>query len=180
VIANGTPFDRLFADLSDRMGVLHTTDTDPSQRDRVIWEHAGFAREPIGYTIPGTVTIGRHAHKYKVSVYGASELEAAARAAQLEGHLDNIIGPPQGAPPPPGLESGWSRHGYKVGESTPIAGGDGTAAGRGCSLTVTLYQPIFSELRASLTVGEVDLTAIASAGQGASADGTMEAALVAG
>lgn len=167
-VARGTPFDDLFAQLTERMGVLHTAspDTDPSQRDRVEWKHDGFTREPIGYSIPGTVTIARHAHEYQVSVYGGSELEVSDRARELEGHLDNLAGPPQGAPPPAG-------NGYHVGKSSkPVRGGDGDAAGFGCTVPITLYLPVFSEVRPQLVVHHPSVTVVAAAGQGAVNPGT--------
>lgn len=166
----GTPFDALFQALTERMRVLHTAtpDTDPSQRDRVEWAHDGFTRENIPYNIPGTVTVGRHAHRYKVSVYGATELEVASRAAEIEGHLWNLIGPPQGAPPPAG-------NGYKVGStSTPTRGGDGISAGFACVVEITLNEPVFSEVRPKLAVTHPGVTTTATAGQGASASGSIE------
>ncbi len=181
-LGRGSPFDGVFAALTEAMGVLHTAspDTDPSQKDRCEWKHGGFGGlEPIGYTMPGTVTIGRQAVEYQVSVYGASELEVLARAGELAGHLDNLVGPPQGAAPPPGLGEGWIRHGYKVGRtSTPAQGADGTSAGYGCTLPVTLYQPVYAELRPTLTVGRVEFTATAEAGADAD-EADMEAAIVA-
>jgi hypothetical protein len=166
-VGRGTPFDSLFASLTEKMGVLHTAtpDTDPSQADRCEWADAGLTGlEPIGYTMPGTVTIGRQGIEYQVSIYGASKLEVFARASQLAGWLDYFVGPPQGAAPPPGYEDGWIRHGYKIGRtSVPVQGGDGAAAGYGCALPVTLYQPVYAAVKPTLTVGQVDFTATAEA-----------------
>lgn len=172
--AKGTPFDDLFASLTEKMGIPHTAspDTDPSQRERVEWDNnGGTGLEPIGYTIPGTVTIGRQGVEYQVSVHGSSELEVLTRAGEIAGWLDVLIGPPQGAPPPAG-------NGFKVGKlSKPVRGGDGISAGYACVVPITLYLPVFSEVRPMLIVGEVDLTATALAGQGASNDGVMSGAV---
>jgi hypothetical protein len=166
----GTPFDDLLQALTEKMGVLHTAkpDTDPSQRDRVEWRNADSTYEPCPYTIPGTVTIGRNAVEYQVAVYGATELEVLQRVADLAGWLDNLVGPPQGAPPPAG-------NGYKIGKSSkPTQGGDGVSAGFGCTVPVTLFLPVFSEVRAELTVGHPGVSAIAKGSDdGPTNDGTI-------
>jgi hypothetical protein len=174
VIANGTPFDKLFADLSDRMGVLHTTDTDPSQRDRVIWERAGaLTPEPIRYTRAGVKLIGRLGHPWTARVYGASDLEVSQRVAQLLGWIDELVGPPQGCE-----TEGHDGYKFAPGEIAP-QGGDGKAAGRGCDVAVTLYQPVASQIRPPATITRINVAATALAGGGASDPGTINAAAVA-
>jgi hypothetical protein len=164
---SATPLDPLLAALTEALGVPQQAypDVDQTMADRCEWHNDGFTGlEPIGYTMPGTVTIGRQGVEYQVSIYGASELEVLARAAQLAGKLDRLVGPPQGAPPPAG-------HGYKVGRSSkPVRGGDGTSAGWSTVLPVTLFQPVYSEVRPLLTVAHPSITTTAQAGNGVGPD----------
>ena len=168
-VARGTPFEALFASLTERMGVLHTSspDDDGSNKDRVEWTLVNFeGNQTIGYSIPGTVTIGRQALEYDVHIHGASELEVLQRARELAGWLDFFVGPPQGAPPPAG-------NGYKVGKtSKPVRGSDGLSASWGCVMQVTLYEPVFSEVRPILLVGQVNVTTTAQA-DASTSDGVM-------
>ncbi len=160
------PFELLFQQLSGRMGVIHelgpVANGVKGQPGRIVWTDKGpGASEPIGYTIPGTVTISRQPCEYSVEIYGGSPAEVLQTARDLEGWLDNLAGPPRGAPPPAG-------NGYKVGRpSQPLATGDGEATGCSTSLDVTLYVPVFSEVRPSLTVGHPSVAATAKG----SADG---------
>ncbi len=167
--AGGTPFDWFFDALTSRMGILHTTEGHASQRDRVIWERSG-ALEPgnIKYTRPGEKTIGKLGHPWTASVYGASDLEVCARVAELWGHIDEVVGPPQGT------GEVADHHGYtlKPGKVEP-RGGDGVAAGYGCDVAVTLYTPVASQIRPLAAVTSVSVTATAPAGGGASEPGSL-------
>lgn len=165
-IASGTPFDDLLAQLTERMGVLHTAspDVDPSQRDRVEWKNSGVSGlKKRGYRKPGTVTTGFQGVKYDVAIYGATELEALARASQLVGWLDYLIGPPQGA-----ADAG---DGFDIGDaSVPVRGGDGNAAGFACVLPVTLYQPIYREIQPARLVLTHPIAVIATAPDGSAGE----------
>lgn len=168
-VARGTPFDALFAQLTERMGVLHTAapDTDPSQRDRVEWKNDGGGT-PVnrGYRKQGADFCGFLAVRYQVSVYGATELEVVSRLAELAGWLDYTIGPEQGA-----ADAG---DGYLIGASGPIKGGEGDAAGYGCITPITLYQPVYQQIwgRAQVQGVTVNTSVVHS-------DGTLEPAIVA-
>lgn len=163
-IPSGTPFDALFAALTEKMGVTNTTESSPTQRDRVEWERSGpLGTEPIKYTREGFKFIGRMAHPWTASVYGASDLEVCNRVRELIGWLDELVGPPQGCEVP-------DHDGYKVaaGKVEP-RGGDGGAAGYGCDVAVTLYTPIYSQVRPPATILRTDITATATASADASA-----------
>ena len=165
------PFELLFQQLTGAMKVVHelgpVANGVPGQPGRIVWTDKGpGASEPIGYNIPGTTTIGRQPIDYEVAVYGGSPLEVYQTCRDLEGWLDNLVGPPKGAPPPAG-------NGYKVGKPTvPVQVGDGTSTGCGSTMLVTLYQPIFSEVRPKLTVSHPSVTITAAAGQGAADPGS--------
>lgn len=172
------PFELLFQQLSgamSRVGAPVVHELGPvaggvaAQPGRIVWTDKGpGASEPIGYTIPGTVTIGRQPCEYTVDVYGSSPADVLQKCRDIEGWLDNLVGPPKGAPPPAG-------NGYKIGKaSAPVAVGDGTSTGCGAAMDVTLYLPIFSEVRPSLLVGHPSVTATASgSADGPTNDGHM-------
>ena len=150
----GSPFDALFQALTERMGIAHTAvpDTDPTQRDRIEWRNArvgGIVSR--GYRKTNTVTVGFLPIAYDVSVYGATELEVAARCAELGGWLDYLAGPKQGA-----SDAG---DGYDVGKGGPITGGEGIA-GYGCKLPVTLYLAVLQQVWTPRTVVSVAVTVI--------------------
>lgn len=136
-VARGTPFDDLFAALTEKMGLPHaaTPDTDPSQRDRFEWNNVGGASVSRGYRRQGQNFCGFRSVKYDVSVYGATELEVIEHLASFEGWLDILVGPAQGAP-----DAG---DGYDLGMAKPMHGGDGVAAGFATVLPLTLYLPVF-------------------------------------
>ncbi len=167
------PFELLFQQLSGVMRVSH--ELGPSAGiikgnvHRIVWTDKGpSASEPIGYTIPGTVTISRQPCEYAVEVYGGSPADVLQRCRDLEGWLDNLVGPPRGAPPPAG-------NGYKIGRpSAPLEVGDGTSTGCSVTIDVTLYLPVFSEVRPSLLVGHPSVTATAKgSGDGPTNDGSV-------
>ncbi len=167
----GTPFDSLFEALTLRMGVLHTCETAPSQRDRVVWERSGpLGSEPIRYGRVGLKIIKRRAHPWTVNVYGASDLEVCARVDQLEGWLDELIGPEQGCE-----AEGHDGYKFAAGKVAP-QGGDGKAAGYGCDVAVTLYTPVASQKMPPITIQRVTVTATAPAGGGATNPGSITAA----
>ncbi len=168
MIAAGTPFDALFAALSDRMGVLHTVGGSPSQRDRVVWERSGpLGSEPIRYTRPGVKIIKRRVHPWTASVYGASDLEVCQRVDALEGWLNELIGPEQGCE-----TAGHDGYKFAAGKVEP-RGGDGTAAGYGCDVAVTLYAPVASQIRPLATIVRVDIAATAPAAGDATEPGSI-------
>ena len=134
-----TPFAWLFDALTNKMGVLHTTETTATQRDRVVWERSGDpSPEPTHYRLAGQKTLGRDGHPHAVTVYGASDVEVSARVGQLRVWIDRLVGPPQGCHE---LEN---HHGYKFaqGKGGGIVGGDGKAMGYATTLSVTLYTPV--------------------------------------
>ncbi len=166
----GTPFDALFETLTIRMGVLHTTETSPTQRDRVAWSRSGaLGSEPIRWGRKGLKIIKRRAHPWTASVYGASDLEVCARVDQLESWLDELVGPEQGCE-----TAGHDGYKFAAGKIEP-RGGDGVSAGYGCDVAVTLYTPVASQIRPPITITSVTIAATAPAGGGASDPGTIHA-----
>ncbi len=102
-------------------------------------------------------------------MYGASSSEVTLRSEQLEGHLDELVGPPQGCETP-------GHDGYKIGRIGPAKGGDGTAAGYSRTVQVTLYRRVSSQIRPPITIQHVTVTATAPAGGGATNPGSISAA----
>lgn len=149
----GTPFDELFETLTARMGVMNTTEIDPSQRTRVVWARAGAPEpRPIPYRVAGERTIGRLAHAWTATVHGSDDLEVTGLLHQLQAHLDDVLGPPQGAAEletpqadkPAPLGRGYE---LKPGKLAGVVGLDGTAAGVAQDLTVTVYTRVRTRIR---------------------------------
>lgn len=166
----GTPFDWLFEALTRAMGVTHTTESSPSQRDRVVWSRSGAIKpERSPYQRSSEQTMGRLAHPWTATVYGASDLEVSQRLAQLWSHLDRLAGPPAGdyevgqpgdsdyAPESPGYE-------FAPGK-IELRGGDGTAMGYACDVAVTLRQTVgayYTPAAAPVSRVEVEAAAVNS------------------
>lgn len=174
MIAYGTPFDRLWADLSDRLGVLVTPEDSPSQLDRIVFTRSGPpAPRPIPYRVAGERTTGRRAHPYTATCYAATDGEASALAAALEAALDDLLGPKQGGSDLETLQPEEREpmgRGYETagGKLAGVVGGDGLAAGYACDLGVTLYTRVRRAIRgsaqasATLQVTPLDPSALAT------------------
>lgn len=164
MIGQGTTFDRLFADLTDRMGIPHLTDTSPSQRRRVTWAEGEITPEPTAFRRDGEKTIARHAHAHTATVYGDSSADVAQMLRELHGHLDQLVGPPQGSTEP-------GHDGYKLGKIGALKGGDGTSAQVSRTVEVTLYAPVASQIRPTATVRAIALAVAAPAPDGSEEEG---------
>lgn len=154
-----SPFAGVFEQLTERMGVPHTYGSSASQRARVEWDRSGaITPEPCPYRVEGQKVLGRLAHPHLAAVFGDSDVEVSARVAQLWGHLDELVGPPQGTGDVP------DHHGYvlKPGEVKGIAGGDGTGSGYVCDVAVTLRTLVVSQIRGTAD-GRATLTVTPSA-----------------
>lgn len=174
MISTPTPFDRLFADLTDRIGVLVTAESSPSMQPRIVFERAG-APEPqtIPYRVAGEHTIGRLAHPWIATVYGSDDSDVTARLHALLEALDDLAGPPQGSADletlqPEGFAPMARGYQLKPGKLGGVVGGDGVSAQFATDVGVTLYTRVRKRLRgsaqasATLQVTPLDPSALAT------------------
>lgn len=154
---SGTPIDGLLDALEERMGIEHVTAADdaPSQRARVVWARAG-AIEPrsITYRVPGERTRGRNAHPWTATIFGPSDLEVTGLLHQLQVHIDDLLGPPQGAAERETLQADVPAplgRGYelKAGKIEP-RGGNGTATQYACDVAITIFTRIRTRIRGTV------------------------------
>lgn len=152
-----TPFDDFFRALEGALGVpVLVGEADASAgstEPRITVERAGDPTyESIPYRVPGERTIGRLAHPFAVTIYGATDDEVANRLADFCYEVDRLVGPPQGTSDIP------DHHGYvfKAGAVKGIAGDDAVAASYACGVSLTLRTPV-SKVRRTAR-GRVSLT----------------------
>lgn len=137
----GTPFDALFETLTARMGVMHTTESSPSQRTRVEWSRSGaLGTEGCPYQIERAKVISRRVHPFLAAVYAPSDLEVCQLVDALEVQLEATIGPKQG------IDDVRTGYRFEAGTVEPM-GGDGVSAGYACDVAVTLFTLTLAEVR---------------------------------
>lgn len=135
MIAANTPFDQVLADLSDRMGILHTWGSVASQEARVEWKRNGRLVPEPAHHRDDERTVGRLRHPLLATIYGATDLEVCNLLAAMWGHLDEIVGPATDA-----------HDGFVLLPGEPVAGGDGLAAGYSLPCGVELFTTASSEI----------------------------------
>ena len=165
MISTPTPFDRLFADLTDRLGVLVTAESSPSMQPRIVFERAGAVEpQPRPYAVAGERTIGRLAHPWIATVYGCNDADVIVRLGELIAAIDDIVGPPQGDASKEELQPEEAvaplARGYalKTGKLPGVVGGDGVSAQAATDLGVTLYTRIRSQVRPLAAVTRARVT----------------------
>lgn len=151
-----TPFDALFDALAGRLGcpMIKGThgDAGGSAETRVTWVRSGAPKpEPIPYQRARDKVIGRLAHPWTATIYGATDLEVSTLLASLWAQIDKLQGSPKGSPEmgKPGDDDYVpERPGYALaaGKIEPM-GEDEHAAWWECDVSVTLYQPVVQATR---------------------------------
>lgn len=171
-----TPFDDFFAKLEAALAVPCPrephADAAGSQETRIVWARSGDPRpEQIPYQRAREKVIGRLAHPWMATIYASSDLEVSTLLASLWAKVDSFFGPPRGAPAlgnPGDADYMPERLGYQFAPgSVGVLGDDAAAASWSCTVQVTLYQPVASEVRRVATVEHVTLSTTAPAGGGA-------------
>jgi hypothetical protein len=134
-----TPFDATFCALGQRLNcasiIGERDDAGATGERRIVWTRSGALRpEACPYQVDAQNVVGRLAHPWQTTAYGATDLEVSQMVADLWWNLDQLVGPPQGDWEVPGHE------GYQLtpGKVAPV-GGDLHAAAYACPVQVTLY-----------------------------------------